>query len=493
MRWLDKLFGAKTVDTNPPIYLHSTLSGTLEEFKPLRHGHVKMYNCGPTVYGRQHIGNLSMFVFTDIVRRMFEYNDYAVKQVINITDVGHLVSDGDDGEDKMTKGLKREKKALTLENMRTLAEKYTSLFLEDLATLNIATEGTQFPRASDHIPAQIAMITTLEEKSYAYRGKSGVYFDTAKFSAYGKLGNINLEGLKEGARVEASMEKHNPTDFLLWKFDGKLGWDSPWGKGFPGWHIECSAMIRAILGEQIDVHTGGIEHIPVHHNNEIAQSESTTGKKPFVRYWLHRAHLQIESAKISKSAGTTVYLSDVIKKNFHPLAFRYLLLGAHYRQPSNFTWEALAAAQTAYLKLRKLVDELPHGGSVFPDPYATRFHKRMNDDLDTPGALAVVWEMVNDKDIDPTNLRSGILAADRILGLNLASEDERATELYRKELGQTITTSEVPEQVRTLLEDRELARAEKRWADADDIRVQIEGEGYVIEDTADGPRVVAEY
>lgn len=493
MKWLDKLFGAKTVDTNPPLYLHNTLSNSLETFEPLRHGHVKMYNCGPTVYGPQHIGNLSMFVFTDIVRRTLEFNDYKVKQVINITDVGHLVSDGDDGEDKMTKGLKREKKALTLANMRTLAEKYTEIFLADLATLNINTTDTQFPRASDHIPAQIAMIKTLEEKGYAYRGESGVYFDTARFPAYGKLGNINIEGLKEGARVEASSEKRNPTDFLLWKFDKKLGWESPWGLGFPGWHIECSAMIRSILGERIDIHTGGIEHIPVHHNNEIAQSESASGKKPFSRYWLHRAHLQIASSKISKSEGNTVFLADILKKGFHPMAFRYLLLGAHYRQPANFTWEALAAAQTAFLKLRKLVDELPAGSAVFPSPYGARFHERVNDDFDTPGALAVIWEMINDKDIDPANLRSGILKADTVFGLGLAETDEEATAMYRKELGQSVSSGDIPARVQELLEDRELARAERRWADADDLRAKIEGEGYVIEDTNDGPRLVAKY
>jgi cysteinyl-tRNA synthetase len=479
--------------SSPDISFHNTLSGTLEKFEPLKAGHVKMYNCGPTVYGEQHIGNLSMFVFTDILRRTLEFNGYKVQQVINITDVGHLVSDGDDGEDKMTKGLKREKKALTLENMRTLAEKYTDMFLRDLAILNINTTDTKFPRASDHIPAQIAMVKALEEKGYAYAGKHGVYFDTAMFPDYGKLGNINLEGLKEGARVDTVDEKRNPTDFLLWKFDKKLGWDSPWGIGFPGWHIECSAMIRAILGDRIDIHTGGIEHIPVHHNNEIAQSEAATGKKPFSRYWLHRAHLQLNGGKIAKSGGTVVYLTEILDKGFHPMSFRYLLLGAHYRSPSNFSWESLAAAQTAYLKLRKLVDELPEGGSGFPAPYGTRFTETINDDVNTPAALAVVWEMVNDKDIAPANLRSGLLHADEVLGLNLVEPDEKAVELYRKELGQTVSTAEIPERVKALLAERELARAEKRWDDADAARGKIEGEGYVIEDTADGPRLVAKY
>jgi cysteinyl-tRNA synthetase len=377
--------------------------------------------------------------------------------------------------------------------MRSLAEKYTEKYLQDIEALGLPVSEITFPRASDYVPAQIAMIKTLEEKGYAYRGDDGVYFDTSRFPAYGKLGNIQLNSLQEGARVAVHADKRNPTDFVLWKSDNKIGWDSPWGKGFPGWHIECSAMIRSILGEQIDIHTGGIEHIPVHHNNEIAQSESASGKKPFSRYWMHRAHIQIENAKISKSAGKTIYLSDVVEKGFHPRALRFFFLAAHYRTPSNFTWEALTAAQTAFLKLRKLVDELPEGGMIFPTPYATRFRERINDDLDTPGALAVVWEMVNDKNIAPENLRAGILEADRVLGLNLSVEDEEARKLYRKTLGETISMTDVPDRVKDLVKDRELARIEKRWDDADKIRTQIEGEGYVVEDSADGPRVVAKY
>ena len=474
-----------------PLYVHNTLSNRLEEFVPISNA-VTMYNCGPTVYGRQHIGNLSMFVFTDILRRTLECNGYRVQQVINFTDVGHLTSDADDGDDKMMKGLKREGLEPTMENMSILAEKYADLFLQDLAVLNIKTDGTKFPRASAYIPAQIKMVAELEKKGFAYRGAGGVYFDTSKFSEYGKLGNINLKGLKEGARVSAVADKRNPTDFLLWKFDEKMGWESPWGMGFPGWHIECSAMIREILGDQIDIHTGGIEHIPVHHNNEIAQSEAATSKKPFARYWLHRAHLQIDSAKIAKSDGNTVYLSEIVEKNIHPLAFRYLLLGAHYRQPSNFTYDALTASQTAFLKLVKLVTELPEGGTV-PSPYGMQFMERINDDLDTAGGLAVLWAMVNDSHVDPANIRAGLLYFDRMLGLNLAASDESALLLARKEHGISVAVDKAPEHVKDLLKQRELARAEKRWADADKIRVQIEKEGFVIEDTVDGQRLVAKY
>lgn len=472
-----------------PIILHNTLSNVEEPFETLQPNIVKMYHCGPTVYGVQHIGNLSMFVFTDILRRTLEYAGYTVRQVINITDVGHLTSDADEGEDKMMKGLKRDGLAPTLENMKKLAEKYTTQFLKDIHTLNIRTEGTQFPRASEYIPAQIAMVKTLEEKGYAYRGKGGVYFDTAKFAEYGKLGNINLEGLREGVRVAAVSDKRNPTDFLLWKADVHMGWDSPWGKGFPGWHIECSTMIRATLGDKIDIHTGGIEHIPVHHNNEIAQSESASGKRPFSRFWLHRAHLQIDGGKMAKSDGNVVYLSDITRKKFHPLAFRYLLLGSHYRQTASFTWEALKAAQTAFLKLRKLIDTLPKGGLV-PEDYKKRFEERIYDDLDTAGALAVLWEMVKDQNLAPENLRAGLIDFDRVFGFGLEKQDEKARALWEKEFGVVVTNEEIPERIQELLQKREAARLEKRFADADVARNEIETAGFAIEDTIDGPRVV---
>lgn len=471
------------------VRLHNTLSGEKEVFSTILPETVKMYNCGPTVYGTQHIGNLSMFVFTDVLRRTLESAGYKMRQVINITDFGHLTSDADEGEDKMTKGLKRDGLKATLENMRTMAEKYTEEFMSDLTKLGAKLDGTEFPRASDHIPAQIAMIQTLMEKDYAYRGEKSVYFDTSHFPAYGALGNINLESLKEGARVSANDEKRNPTDFVLWKMNSKMGWDSPWGKGFPGWHIECSAMIRAILGEQIDIHTGGIEHIPVHHNNEIAQSEAATGKKPFSRFWLHRAHLQLEGGKMAKSEGNVVYLSDIIEKGFHPRSFRYLLLGAHYRQPSNFTWEALEAAQSAFLKLRRCVDTIPEGGKA-PKDYLNRFRERMFDDIDTAGALAVVWEMVKDKDLAPDNLRAGLIRIDSVLGLGFNAEDAEARKLWEKDFGVVVDSDDAPKEVQELLEKREAARKDKKWAEADGFRAEIEKAGYIIEDTTDGARIV---
>lgn len=465
-----------------PLRLYNTMSGAIELFKPLRKDAVKMYNCGPTVYGRQHIGNLSMFIFTDTLRKVLLYNHFTVKQVINFTDFGHLSSDNDEGEDKMTKGLKREGMALSIENMRVLGEKYANIFLEDLRQLNVDVDHVTFPRASDFVSEQIAMIRTLEEKGYTYQSHGCVYFDTSLLPDYGKLGNINLEGLISGARVKDSHKKH-PTDFLLWKASRRVGWMSPWGKGFPGWHIECSAMIRATLGTQIDIHTGGIEHIPIHHNNEIAQSESATGKKPFAQYWLHRAHIQLEGSKIAKSGGNVIYLSDVIERGFHPLALRYLFLTAHYRTPSNFTWEALGAAQTAFAKLvgfrLSLADSEKDAVSTH---WRSAFVSRLNDDLETPAAIAVVWEMVSDKLLSSAQKLATLLDFDSVLGLNLAEPDEHALRLAREHTREEVVAGDLPDAIAHLVREREEARDAKDWSRADELRIRIQSEGYALED-----------
>ncbi len=475
-----------------PLYLYNTLGGEKQRFMQAPHAkEVRMYNCGPTVYGRQHIGNLSMFVFTDVLRRTLEINSFPVRQVINFTDFGHLSSDADEGDDKMTTGLKREGLALTLPNMRILGEKYANLFLEDIRTLNIEADKITFPRASDFIPAQIAMIQALEEKGYTYKAGAGVYFDTSRFPEYGKLGNINLEGQKEGARVAVSRDKRSPTDFLLWKASKKLGWESPWGLGFPGWHIECSAMIRATLGTQIDIHTGGIEHIPIHHNNEIAQSESATGKKPLARFWMHRAHLQLEGAKIAKSEGNVVYLSDVVERGFHSLALRYLLLGAHYRSNSNFTWESLGAAQTALGKLLAL--RLSHKDvepGTISQHWIVQFMRKINDDLDTAGALAVLWEMAKDASLSPAELLATLFEMDRVLGLNLAEPDEAARALAANYMQIEVSAADLPEGVRAFLAERDEARREKNWERADELRTLIEAAGYTVEDKGGATRVL---
>jgi len=490
-----KLFGFLSPQKVPlpsvPLYLHNTLSNSAEQFTlPPRVRTVRMYNCGPTVYGVQHIGNLSMFVFTDVLRRTLEYNNFKVKQVINITDFGHLTSDADEGEDKMTKGLLREKMPVTMANMATLAERYTVVFLDDLKLLNIDTSKIEFPRASAYIPGQIALIQTLVEKGYAYQTAHGVYFDTSRFADYGKLGGIDLSGLKEGSRVAVNHEKRHPHDFVLWKSDPKLGWNSPWGMGFPGWHIECSAMIRSILGEQIDIHTGGIEHIPIHHNNEIAQSEAATGKKPFSRFWMHRAHIQIDGGKIAKSKGNVVLMSDIVAQGYHPLALRYLFLGAHYRTAANFSWDSLAASSTAYAKLVAIY--LHYKGlkpGTVPLSYQKKFVERINDDLDTPGALAIVWEMIKDKSLAPEDMLAGLLDFDRVLGLNIGKPDELSQKLAAQELKEEVSLNDLTIEVRTLIEEREQARRDRSWDKADELRAKIDALGFTIEDAKGTVRI----
>ena len=491
MSFFDFFKRVRTLSRPTPLYFFNTLGKEVQQFEPApRAKEVRMYNCGPTVYGRQHIGNLSMFVFTDVLRNVLEYNDLPVKQVINITDFGHLSSDADEGDDKMTLGLKREGLEPTLENMKVLGKKYAEAFFEDIRALGIDTAKILFPRASEYIPAQIAMIRTLEEKAYTYTTPRGVYFDTSRFPEYGTLGNINFEGMRSGARVEDTT-KRNPTDFILWKSDKKLGWESPWGLGFPGWHIECSAMVRATLGTQIDIHTGGIEHIPVHHNNEIAQSESATGKKPLSRFWLHRAHLQLEGAKIAKSEGNVVYLSDVLERGFHPLSLRYLLLGAHYRTNANFTWEALEGAQRAYAKLLALrlsIKDEP--AQEAPKRWKKEFTERINDDLDTPGALAILWEMTKDGSLSPAELLAGLLDFDKVFGLGLEKPDAAAMKLAATEIKEELSVATLPADIRSLIVEREEARVKKEWARADELRNTLAEKGYAVEDSSEGAKVL---
>jgi cysteinyl-tRNA synthetase len=459
-----------------PLRLYNTLTQHEDVFQlPAGVKKVRMYNCGPTVYDTSHIGNLRSYVFADTVRRALEYNDFEVKQVINITDFGHLSSDADAGPDKMTNALKREGLALSMENMRILAEKYTEQFISDLRALNIDAARITFPRASEHIKGEIALIHTLEEKAYTYRGVDGVYFDTSRFPHYGQLGNVDIIGLKAGARVAASDDKRSPTDFLLWKSDAHLGWDSPWGKGFPGWHIECSAMINATLGKQIDIHTGGIDLMPTHHNNEIAQSEAATGKHPLSRFWLHHEFLNIHKEKISKSVGNMVHLSELTARGIHPLAYRYFLLGAHYRTAMNFSWEGLQAAQNALNNLYEVSSQLGGDGHDSASAYRRRFTERINDDLDTPGALAVMWEMLRDDMVEVGSKKEAVRTFDTVLGLDIPKYLDR--------------TREIPSEIQRLVQEREQARAAQKWDEADRLRAEIEARGYSVKDTEKGPAV----
>ncbi|MDO8579314.1 MAG: cysteine--tRNA ligase, partial [bacterium] len=372
------------------IELYNTLTGKKEKFVPIERGlfgkpKVGMYHCGPTVYNYAHIGNLRAYVFADTLKRLMKVAGYKVKQIINITDVGHFTSDDDTGEDKMEKAREREHKSAW-----DIAEFYTKAFFSDLADLNIDTSDTQFPRATSYIKEQIKMIKTLSEKGFTYPTSDGIYFDTSKFPEYGKLGNINLGGIREGERIGLNEEKKNPTDFALWKFSPAsknskekrdMEWPSPWGVGFPGWHIECSAMSRSLLGDVFDIHTGGIDHIPTHHNNEIAQSESVTGKIP-ARIWMHNAFVNISGGKMAKSDENFITLSSLKEKGYPPLAYRYFLLGARYRTQLNFTWEALDGSTNAYKKLVATIRELPPGGKVNKELW-NRILGFVADDLDT--------------------------------------------------------------------------------------------------------------
>ncbi len=447
--------------------LYNSLSKKKEEFVPLREGAVSMYHCGPTVYDYAHIGNLRAYILADLLRRSFEHAGLRVTQVMNITDVGHLSSDADEGEDKMTMALKREGKELTLGNMKALADFYTARFEEDLKRLNIE-KPHEMPRASEHIPAQIALIKRLEEKGLTYRTSDGLYFDTGAYPKYGAFGTVHQDG-GDHSRIGANKEKKNHRDFVLWKFSAALGWDSPWGKGFPGWHIECSAMSMKYLGETFDIHTGGIDHIGTHHTNEMAQSEAATGK-PLARFWLHNAFVSVDREKMSKSKQNIFTLRDLAEKGVNPLAYRYWLLTAQYRKPVNFTWDALRAAEHALFKIYSqffLFGETE--GNPSPS-YLARFFAFVEDDLDTPRAIALVWKMLKDDTISDGDKKTTLLEMDAVLGLSVGS----------------LLSREVPDAVLSLVKKREEARAQELWEEADALREQIKNHGFGVNDTAQG-------
>lgn len=464
-----KIFNSSKKLSAVPLRLANTLSGEKEIFEPLSQNGATMYNCGPTVYNYAHIGNLRSYVFADILRRTLEYNGYKVKQVINITDVGHLTSDADQGEDKVERKAKTEKKSA-----REISDFYTKAFLKDLQNLDVKTERTEFVRATDHIKEQLALIKILEQKGYTYRTSDGIYFDTAKYPPYGKLGKINLAGLKEGARVEQNTEKRRLTDFALWKFSRpeearQQEWPSPWGVGFPGWHIECSAMSMKYLGETFDIHTGGIDHIPIHHNNEIAQSEAATGK-PFVRFWLHNAFVNIEGAKMAKSEGIFLTLERLKEMGISAPSYRFWLLGAIYSTPLIFSGESVKSAENAFRKLREGFTKLGKKTGRVNKMYEERFHQAINDNLNTPVALATIWQLLADSSLSSADKRATLLKFDQVLGLGLDK----------------IKTIPLPAEVKKLLDERTVARTNKNWQKADDLRDKIKSLGFEVKDNEDG-------
>lgn len=453
--------------------LYNYLARKVEEFVPIDPPNVGLYTCGPTVYDFTHIGHARTYVFADILKRTLEFNGYKVKHVVNITDVGHLTSDSDTGEDKMEAGAAREKKSVW-----EVAQFYTDDFFKMLEELNIEKPDI-FCKATDHIDEMIKLIESLQEKGFTYKITDGIYFDSSKFPDYGRLtGNTFTklqEGLKAGARVEVVVGKKHPTDFALWKFSPsgakrQMEWDSPWGKGFPGWHIECSAMSMKYLGNHFDIHTGGVDHVPIHHTNEIAQSEAATGKK-FVNFWVEGEHLAVDGEKMSKSLGNFIRVADIAGKGYDPLALRYLFLTAHYRSKLNFTWDSLKASQNALDNLQKTVvdwDE-PYIGCA---QYEQDFFAALGDDLDTPEALAVLWKMTKD-DTQPTASRhKTLLLMDEVLGLGLGEV---------KKVGLTGEQKE-------LLNKREKLRSEGKWDEADEMRKLLEEEGILVEDTPQGPK-----
>jgi len=449
--------------------LYNTFSRKKENFKSLKKGQVGMYSCGPTVYWYQHIGNLRSYIFSDILKRVLIYDGFKVKHVMNVTDVGHLTSDADEGEDKIEKAAKKEGK-----KAKEITEFYLKIFKEDLEKLNIL-DPDFWPKATDHIKEQIDLVRILEKKGFTYKTSDGIYFDTCKVKNYGKLAKLNKEGLEGGKRISLG-EKKNKTDFALWKFSGENDkrqqeWKSPWGVGFPGWHVECSAMSSKYLGEQFDIHTGGEDHIPVHHTNEIAQSESTFGKIPWVKYWIHGSFLKFFGEKMSKSKGKIARLSELEDLGYNPLDFRYFILTAHYRKQLNFSKESLNNSKNSRLRLENIISEIKNDGKI-NKKYLGEFEKAIDNDLDMPKALSILWKLIRDSKAE--GKINTIKKMDKVFGLDLLKVEK----------------VKIDSDIMKLVKDREKARAEKKWDKADELREKIKHKGYKVDDTSEGSKVM---
>ncbi len=455
-----------------PLQFYNTLTRQKEIFVPIDKNEVRMYTCGPTVNNYAHLGNLRAYVFADILQKTLEYSGYTVKRVMNITDIGILSSDADSGDDKMTMALIREGKELTLKNMRELAEFYTERFNEDLVKLDIKVPS-QIYFASDYVKEDVELVAKLEQKGYAYKTNDGIYFDVSKMPDYGALWGGARTTDEEYRRTNKDAEKRNAEDFALWKFNNNIGYPSPWGMGFPGWHVECSAIGLRYLGEQFDIHTGGIDLIPTHHTNEIAQSESATGKKPFVRFWLHSEHVDTGNEKMSKSKGNFLRLNSVTENGISPIAYRFWLLMASYHTKVNFNWEALESTQIALKRLYRLYLDLGTEIGQINQNYQNKFKERIEDDLDTPKALSLLWDLMKDDSVSNANKKATILDFDRVLGLGF----------------QNIKEDDITEEVANLVKQREEARKQKDFKRADELRLQINAMGYEVKDLSDGQKV----
>lgn len=488
--------------------LYNTASRSVEEFVPLSGANstdkkVGMYACGLTVYDYTHLGHLRKYTMDDILVRTLRHAGYNVNFVQNITDVGHLTSDADEGEDKLEKGAKKYGKTVW----------DVARFFEDYFWKSMDLMGNLRPdiscRATEHVKEQLEMVKELEKKGYAYVIENdGVYFDTSKFAEYGKMARLDLENQEEGHRVAKSEGKRNPTDFALWKFEREgenraMVWESPWHKrSFPGWHIECSAMAIKYLGEQFEIHTGGIDHIPVHHTNEIAQAESFSDKKPFVKYWVHHNFLRIDGEKMSKSLGNFYTIDDLIKKGYEPRALRLLFLTTHYQSEMNFTWESMDGAQKAYAKLLKnivklrgeVLQKMENDTEFITDTidalseisvsYKNNFYQKLEDNLGTPEAVAILWSVVGDKELATTEKLVLLFEFDQILGLNLSNAEN-----ILESMDKSSELEELPKEVTELLKQRKLARESGNWAESDRLRDIIQNMGYLVKDTKDGQEV----
>lgn len=453
--------------------VYNTLTRRKEELRTVRPNEVRMYSCGPTVYSRAHMGNMRAYIFMDTLRRVIRFNGYKLLGVMNITDVGHLTSDADDGDDKMQKAAEK-----TGKTPWEIAEKFTNLFFQDTDKLNIGRPEV-VAKATDHIEDMLWFVEQLVEKGYGYETSDGIYFDISKFPSYGKLsGNTRLNDNIAGARVDVNDEKRNPADFALWKKAPKehiMQWDSPWGRSYPGWHIECSTMARKYLGDTFDIHTGGVDHIPIHHENEIAQSEALLGH-PAVNYWMHVEFMQVDGRKMSKSLGNTYTLDELAEKGYSPMDFRYFCLNTHYRKKLNFTFDGMDAAKTAYSRLLALLKACAESDAktdpAIIEAFEKEFAEAVNDDLNIPLGMGALWTLL--KNPPSKDIYAAALKADAVLGLSLDKCLEQKAE------------DEVPAEVREIAEKRFAARKAKNWAESDALRNKLAAKGWSVLDSKDG-------
>ncbi|MBR6505027.1 MAG: cysteine--tRNA ligase [Clostridia bacterium] len=455
--------------------IYNTLAREKQIFKPIDKKEVRLYSCGPTVYNYAHVGNLRAYLFMDTLRRVLKYNGYTLKHVMNITDVGHLVSDADEGEDKMLKAARRENK-----DPFKIADFYTEAFLKDIYKLNI-DKPEIIARATEHIKVMEEYVQIIIKNGYAYETDNTIYFDTSKLDKYGVLSNLNVDEQIAGARVDFDKNKKNVSDFAIWikaPENHLMQWDTFWGKCYPGWHLECSAMGNKYLGDEFDIHTGGIDHIPVHHENEIAQGKGYSGKTP-AHYWMHVDFLQVDGSKMSKSLNNLYTLQDLQEKGYSPLVYKMFNFTSHYRKKINFTWEALDTAKISLKRLKEGYKKHADGEEIVEEElvksYEQRFLESINDDLNMPSAMSIVWEVIryNKKSKQLSEL---LLEFDKVLALDIDKNDEDISE-------------ELPSKIKELIEKRKIAREEKKWDLSDKLRDEINLLGYNVKDTKDGMMV----